>query len=304
MSIRDRSVLRGVPAHRQRRASAVLSRSHAAAHLRCHQPAAPSRRPLLGTIQQTGPFAERRGGAIRARAAQEPGGGFRGAAAVDPRRLPQGIRRQDLLRLQGAGSPDRCALLALCPAGAREAPFFVYAAALGVGFLVPDFWLGRQISTRQKRIRRGLPDVLDLLVICIEAGLSLDQATARTARGAAQRAARPVRRTEHRGARAARRPAARRCLEAPCPSAPTWTACATGFHARAVGTTGHQHRQDFTRPFRYPRTQRVQASRGASGQDLRQAGLSAGVFHFSVSVPGTLGPAVIIMMDSFKLLTQ
>jgi tight adherence protein C len=41
--------------------------------------------------------------------------------------------------------------------------------------------LGRKIKARQKRIRRGLPDVLDLLVICTEAGLSLDQATARTA---------------------------------------------------------------------------------------------------------------------------
>jgi tight adherence protein C len=37
------------------------------------------------------------------------------------------------------------------------------------------------ISSRQKKLQRGLPDVLDLLVICIEAGLSLDQATARTA---------------------------------------------------------------------------------------------------------------------------
>ncbi|HEX5235153.1 MAG TPA: type II secretion system F family protein [Silvibacterium sp.] len=59
-------------------------------------------------------------------------------------------------------------------------PFFLYAVALGLGFLAPDFWLGRRIKSRQARIRRALPDVLDLLIICIEAGLSLDQATART----------------------------------------------------------------------------------------------------------------------------
>jgi tight adherence protein C len=59
-------------------------------------------------------------------------------------------------------------------------PIFIYIGALGFGFLVPDFWLGKQITKRQKAIRRGLPDVLDLLVICIEAGLSLDQATVRT----------------------------------------------------------------------------------------------------------------------------
>jgi len=58
--------------------------------------------------------------------------------------------------------------------------FFVYASALGLGFLAPDFYLGRMIKTRQKKMQKGLPDVLDLLVICIEAGLSLDQATART----------------------------------------------------------------------------------------------------------------------------
>jgi tight adherence protein C len=60
-------------------------------------------------------------------------------------------------------------------------PFFAYVVAIGLGFLLPDFWLGNRISARQSRIRRGLPDVLDLLVICIEAGLSLDQAVARTA---------------------------------------------------------------------------------------------------------------------------
>jgi tight adherence protein C len=59
-------------------------------------------------------------------------------------------------------------------------PFFIYILALGGGFIGPDFWLGKRISARQKRITRGMPDVLDLLVICMEAGLSLDQATART----------------------------------------------------------------------------------------------------------------------------
>jgi tight adherence protein C len=63
----------------------------------------------------------------------------------------------------------------------HQGPFFFYVAALGLGYLAPDFWLGRRIKKRQARIRAGLPDVLDLLVVCIEAGLSLDQATARTA---------------------------------------------------------------------------------------------------------------------------
>jgi len=59
-------------------------------------------------------------------------------------------------------------------------PFIAYAMALGLGYLVPDFWLGRQIAKRQTAIRLGLPDFLDLLVVCIEAGLSMDQAMART----------------------------------------------------------------------------------------------------------------------------
>jgi tight adherence protein C len=59
-------------------------------------------------------------------------------------------------------------------------PFFVYTTGLALGFLAPDFWLGNRISSRQSKIQRGLPDVLDLFIICIEAGLSLDQATART----------------------------------------------------------------------------------------------------------------------------
>jgi tight adherence protein C len=78
-------------------------------------------------------------------------------------------------------APILLSAIALVTGLASLGPFFVYLMTLGVGFLAPDFWLGKKISKRQKKINRGLPDVLDLLVICMEAGLSLDQATARTA---------------------------------------------------------------------------------------------------------------------------
>jgi tight adherence protein C len=48
-----------------------------------------------------------------------------------------------------------------------------------LGFLLPRFILKRMIKERQNRIRIGLPDALDLTVICVEAGLALDQAMMR-----------------------------------------------------------------------------------------------------------------------------
>jgi tight adherence protein C len=72
-------------------------------------------------------------------------------------------------------------IMALVTGLGSLSPLLVYALSLGLGFLLPDFWLGRRIKNRQKRIRLGMPDVLDLLIICVEAGLSLDQATARAA---------------------------------------------------------------------------------------------------------------------------
>jgi tight adherence protein C len=59
--------------------------------------------------------------------------------------------------------------------------FFVYAIAIGLGFLLPDFWLGNRIANRQLNIRLGLPEALDLMVICAEAGLGLDQSMMKVA---------------------------------------------------------------------------------------------------------------------------
>lgn len=48
-----------------------------------------------------------------------------------------------------------------------------------LGFMAPDVVLTQLTSSRQGSIRRALPDALDLLVICMEAGLGIDQAMAR-----------------------------------------------------------------------------------------------------------------------------
>ncbi len=48
-----------------------------------------------------------------------------------------------------------------------------------LGFMAPDMVLSKLISRRQQGIRQALPDALDLLVICMEAGLGIDQAMVR-----------------------------------------------------------------------------------------------------------------------------
>ncbi len=49
----------------------------------------------------------------------------------------------------------------------------------GLGYLAPDMWLRSKIKRRRERIRNGVPDMVDLLVICMDAGLGLDQALLR-----------------------------------------------------------------------------------------------------------------------------
>ena len=61
--------------------------------------------------------------------------------------------------------------------GVDSVPLLVCVPAFG--FFIPRFFLKRMIKDRQRRIRIALPDALDLTVICVEAGLALDQALMR-----------------------------------------------------------------------------------------------------------------------------
>jgi tight adherence protein C len=68
-------------------------------------------------------------------------------------------------------------LVAVAISGFNNPLLVVGLTALGL--IVPRFILKRMIRERQQRIRLGLPDALDLTVICVEAGLALDQAMMR-----------------------------------------------------------------------------------------------------------------------------
>ncbi len=51
----------------------------------------------------------------------------------------------------------------------------------GLGFFLPALWLSSKIRTRQSNIIKSLPDALDLLTVCVEAGLAFDQAMKKVA---------------------------------------------------------------------------------------------------------------------------
>jgi tight adherence protein C len=50
-----------------------------------------------------------------------------------------------------------------------------------IGWIVPPFYIRRRVLNRQKEVQRALPDALDMLVVCVEAGLGLNQALVRVA---------------------------------------------------------------------------------------------------------------------------
>lgn len=179
-------------------------------------------------------------------------------------------------------------------------PLFMYIAAAGLGYLIPDFWLGRKIKARQAAVRLGLPDVLDMLVICVEAGLGLDQATARAAQELAS--AHPALCDEmnivvlEQGAGRARTDAWKHLAErtdVPSVRSLVSTLIQAEQYGTSVAKTLRTHSETL-------RTQRIQQVEELAAKTTIKLIFPLVLFIFPCLFLVTLGPAAIVMADAFK----
>ena len=107
-----------------------------------------------------------------------PTSGARGTE-LDPKLVMAGFRRPEAASaLTAARGVTVVILVALVyfTGFYKNNPFVLFLVSGIAGYILPDFWLGHKIKTRQSTLRLALPDALDLLVICMEAGLGIDQA--------------------------------------------------------------------------------------------------------------------------------
>jgi tight adherence protein C len=100
------------------------------------------------------------------------------AGYVDPSAVPLYWAARVVL----AGGLAFAAITLLPLVGARSGQVFLAAIWLGVlGWIGPTFYIRSQVRRRQKEVQLALPDMLDLLVVCVEAGLGINQALIRVA---------------------------------------------------------------------------------------------------------------------------
>jgi tight adherence protein C len=99
------------------------------------------------------------------------------------RLIRAGIRNENALKILygakaacGIALPLLVALLVSTSSAETSNKIFGVLAAAAVGFFGPNEYVRRLASKRQKQISRGLANALDLLVVCVESGLGLDQA--------------------------------------------------------------------------------------------------------------------------------
>jgi tight adherence protein C len=111
-------------------------------------------------------------------------------STVMARRLMRaGFRGPNALKML-YGSKVILAVILLAVAVAATARFdanpstkiLIVVASFAAGFFGPNEYVRRAAARRQKRIRRGLPNALDLMVVCVESGLGLDQAIVQVAK--------------------------------------------------------------------------------------------------------------------------
>ncbi|HBY61284.1 MAG TPA: hypothetical protein DEH78_15800 [Solibacterales bacterium] len=109
---------------------------------------------------------------------------------VQQRRLfKAGYRSQNALKmlygskvLFGIGLPVLMSLLVAGSAAEPTNKMLAILAAAGMGFFGPNEFVSIVSKRRQKRLGKGLPNALDLMVVCVESGLGLDQAIIQVAK--------------------------------------------------------------------------------------------------------------------------
>jgi tight adherence protein C len=101
---------------------------------------------------------------------------------LEKRLVAAGIRRKDGIYLFYGAQVSL--VIALCTTAMLSgrlggSPLVYIAVSVLLGAMLPDLWLTWRGARRRDQIELGLPDSLDLLVVCVEAGLGLDQALLR-----------------------------------------------------------------------------------------------------------------------------
>lgn len=106
-----------------------------------------------------------------------------GKAALQQRLTLAGYRQgfhKKLFSISKIALPVLLILVTVVTGLSRSNTTLVFAIAGGLGYLLPDYWLKYRTRARANALQLGLPDLLDLMVVCLEAGLSIDQAAIRS----------------------------------------------------------------------------------------------------------------------------
>lgn len=64
---------------------------------------------------------------------------------------------------------------------AKQMAYYILGPG-GVGYMIPKYWVNKRVNARKDEITSGFPDALDMMLVCVEAGQSMDQSIVRVAR--------------------------------------------------------------------------------------------------------------------------